>query len=472
MAVCNHLNSSWKTHAFFFQVQYEHPVNHLGFCQFMMAKIKTMFGSSFKLLCFMGFVYQMTQILREYFEFKTTTKVALELQTELINPSIIFCIRCTDIIDRTNYQKYGIHQKASFNTAEYLSDLSKLTISDIFELTPDPSNTMIKCQFRENEYNVETYNRSHCYSILNITKYQEGVFICYQFRTRIQDTKFRCDQAALSYHSFNELYTVQLHPQFLLSNRIKLISFIPGRISDSLTDLPVISRRFYYTNVRYGTHTPDTSIINYIYVAGDLYSITRLEKPYDTACVDSQEEALYACSRRCNIATFQKHNLFPPNEFTTVPLPLKHSKDVVTSLNTTLIQEIKAMNEECMKDCNKYLCEEWYTVTEVVTSPFLHFDTISIASACSNRPAVVIQHKPKVTLMEVLIYMSSSLGIWFGISFMSINPFQAYRIRTKTKSDNIELNRTLINLLLEPRIKTLQRTISDCHRRLVHLESK
>ena len=413
----------------------------------------------------------MSQILREYFEFKTTTKVGLQLQDRDINPSIIFCSRYTDIIDRTNYQKYGIHQKAKYKAAEYLSDMSKLTISVIFELTPDPNNTMIQCQFRENEYNVETYNRSHCYSIFNITKYQEGAFICYRFRTLIHDSKFRCDQAALSYHSLNELYSMQLHPRFLLSNRIKMISFIPGRISQSLFDLPILSRRFYYTNVRYGSQTPNTSIINYLYASGDVYSITRLEKPYDTACVENEEEADYTCSRRCNIASFQKHGLFPPNEFTTKPLPLKNSKSVVTALNISLIQEIKTMNEECMKNCNKHACEEDLTVTVVSTSPTLHFDTISVASVCSNRPAVVIKYMARVTFMEILIYMSSSLGIWFGMSIMAINPFEYKSIRTKAKSGNIVLDRTRDSLLLQPKIKTLERAISDCHRRLIHLEN-
>ena len=124
-----------------------------------------------------------------------------------------------------------------------------------------------------------------------------------------------------------------------------------------------------------------------------------------------------------------------------------------------------------MKTCNKHACEEDLTVTVVSTSPTLHFDTISIASVCSNRPAVVIKYMARVTFMEILIYMSSSLGIWFGMSIMAINPFEYKSIRTKMQSRNIVLNRTRNNLLLEPKIKTLERVISDCQRRLRQLEN-
>ena len=412
----------------------------------------------------MGFVYQVSEISIEYFAYRTSTKVALQLEHNFINPSIIICSRYTDIIDRTNYEKYGIHSKATYMLSEHLSDMSKLTIKDIFELTPDTNKTIIGCQFRNNEYNMDSYNRDVCYSMFNVTKYQEGAFICYQFQTRIPDNQFNCEQAALSFHSYNELYSIQLHPKFLLSNRIKVISFIADG-TDSLFNMPIISRRFYFTLSRYGSSSPDTSIINYISLSGDVYSISRLKTPYDTACVTNHEETEYACRRKCNIASFKSHDIFPPNELTTEPLPLKHSKTVVTSLNTILLRDIERRSSKCIRACSEHaLCEDWYTVTLANSSPVRYFNTLSISSSCSNRPAVIVQHLPKVMFIDFIMYVSSSFGIWFGISILSINPFKNTLLKAKIRNTNF--TRTLNNRVSESKITDLQLTRNDSNRGL------
>ena len=410
----------------------------------------------------MGFVYQLSEISIEYFAYKTSTKVALQLEHKFINPSIIICSRYTDIIDRTNYKKYGIHSKARYITSEHLSDMSKLTIKDIFELTPDTNNTMIACQFRTNVYNMDSYNRDVCYSMFNVTKYQEGSFICYQFQTRIPDNQLNCEQAALSFHSYNELYGIQLHPRFLLSNRIKLISFIPDVGHNSLFNLPIISRRFYSPLVRYGSGTADTSIANYIALSGEVYSIKRLKKPYDTACMRNHKDTEYVCRRKCNIASFKSHDIFPPNELTTKPLPLKHSKTVITSLNTTLLRDIKMKNQKCMRACNGHsMCEDWYTVTLANLSPVRYFDTISISSVCSKKPAVIIQYLPKVVLMDFIMYISSSFGIWFGISILSINPFKRSVPKGKIRNTNFK---PTLNNQVNNKTSDLQPTTNDSNR--------
>ena len=56
--------------------------------------------------------------------------------------------------------------KSNFNYTEVLSDASKLTIKDIFDLTPAPEDVIIGCQTRKNAYNVNSYSHKgmarHC----------------------------------------------------------------------------------------------------------------------------------------------------------------------------------------------------------------------------------------------------------------------------------------------------------------------
>ena len=398
-----------------------------------MADIKfSVLSTVFKLVCLLGFFYQITQISLQYFAFKTSTKITFERDNKFIDPSIIFCTRYTDIIDRTNYQKYGIQPRRTYNFNETYFDMKKLTMKDIFDLTPDPNEVIMGCEYRENDYGVKTLTRSQCYSKFHVVKYYEGTFICYLFRTKIEDSKFRYEETALSYDSFNELYMLNLHPRFLSSNAIKVISFIPGGGNASVFNIPFISRRYYVFQLRYGHDPPETSKMNYLQVSGDIYSIKRLKKPHDTNCVENSEEAESPCRRRCNIASFKKHGLYPPNEFITEPRNIKPF-NIFTLENATILRDVKTSNDNCMRKCSKNACKTWYSVSNLQTLPLLYNNTLSVVSLCSNRPNVVIIHFPRISFMDLILYSSSSLGLWFGFSVLSMNPFKSNRYRRLCK---------------------------------------
>ena len=425
-------------------------------------------SNSFKLLCLTGFVYQMTHISLTYFAFKTNTKITLQHDNKLPHHSIVFCTLYTDLLDRTNYERYGIHKSRSFNFTEILSDHTKLTISDIFDLTPDPNNTMTGCQIRENSYDVQTYPLDKCYSLFQVTKYHEGMFICYQFEAKIADNKFKCDEAALSYHSITELYVITLHQRFLSSNLIKLISFLPGKVNESLINFPLSARKFYEYLERYGTKAPETSNDNYIRIASDMYSITRLQKPFDTDCVEDFEKSEAVCRRKCNIALFEKHNIFPPNEVSVKPLPVQHLNSL-TLKNQSLIQDLKTGDEKCMIECNKKSCNDWYSVTTAKTLPYIFNQTLTVISSCSKRPMTIIQYLPRITLMEFVMFISSSLGIWFGVSVLSINPFAN---RNKKLDKQSRFKTMLHDHTPFFRINALEITMQEFNNRLRQLENK
>ena len=396
-----------------------------------MAKVKlSFFNIPFKLFCLTGFLYQIIEISIPYFAFKTNTKIVFELDNKFINPAITFCIRYPAILDRSNYEKYGIYPSYRYNTTEMFSDMSKLTIKDIFDLTPDANQVISSCKYRENYYHLDltSYNKSECYSRLRVTKYQEGGFICYQFRTKTLDNKFHCAQAALSHNSYKELYAIILHQRLTESNAIKLISFVPDGKNSSVLSMPAISRSYYTFVLRYAHLPPETSKQNSFRIWGDMFSITSLPKPYDTNCVKGEEEKnnYVLCHRRCNIALFKKHGYFPSNEYTTVPLLMKHL-DEKALRNETLLRDIKSNSQACLTKCKRKKCYYWYSLTNINTFPRLNQNSLTIGSTCSNRPAVIIKYMPRITVMELVMYVSSSLGIWFGTSILFINPFNNKR---------------------------------------------
>lgn len=205
-----------KSAAWQLQNKIEQPRNLFEISQSkaIITKIKLPFlNVLFKLLCFIGCVYL------EYFAFNTTTKTTFQIDSNFDDPAIVYCTRYTDIIERTNYKKYGVHKPSRYNTTEFSSNTTKLTISDIFHLTLDSNNTIIDCEIRQDAYKPQKYLQDRCYSLFRVTKYLEGPFICYQFQTKDVRSNFKCDQAALAYAGFNVLYRITMHPRFLFCLR-------------------------------------------------------------------------------------------------------------------------------------------------------------------------------------------------------------------------------------------------------------
>ena len=438
-----------------------------------MAKVKlSFFNVSFKLLCLTGFLHQILEISIAYFAYKTSTKIVFELENKFINPAIIFCVRYPAILDRSNYRKYGIYPRYRYNKTEMSSDMSKLTIKDIFDLTPDANQVILSCEYRENYYQLflTPYNRSECYSLFHVTKYQEGGFICYQFRTTTADNNFHCSQAALSHNSYKQFYSVLLHQRFMASNAVKLISFVPDGKNSSVLSMPIISRSFYEFKLRYASDPPEASKENVFRIWGDVYSITSLTKPYDTNCLKQEEKDYGVCHRRCNIAAFKRHGYFPSNEYTITPLQMKHLNSEALR-NETLVQDIKSRSAACLTKCNRKKCYYWYSVTGVASFSYVKNNTIELASTCSNRPAVIIQFLPKITPMELVMYVSSSLGIWFGTSILSINPFNSRCkcvTNAKTRQENFVY--PIPEQLRDRRMKGLRVVVQDFNKRIRQLE--
>ena len=437
-----------------------------------MAKIKlSSFNVPFKLFCLTGFLYQILEISIAYFAFKTSTKIVFELENKFINPSITFCVRYPAILDRSKHGKYNISSSYRYNKTEMSSDMSKLTIADIFDLTPDPNEVILSCQVRKNYYQFDltSYNRTKCYSLFHVTKYQEGGFICYQFRTTTADNKFHCSQAALTHNSNKQFYLLLLHQRFMASNAIKFISFIPDGYNSSVLSMPHISRSFYDFKLRYTPDSPETSTQNTFRISGDIYSIKSLPKPYDTDCVKEEEYSLL-CLRKCNIAAFKRHGYFPSNEYTITPLQMKHLNPEAL-LNETLVRDIKSKSKACLKSCSRRSCAYWYSVTIAETFSLLMNKTIALGSTCSNRPSVTIQFLPRITVMEFVMYVSSSLGIWFGISILSINPFNSRRkcVR-KRKARQGNFVHSIAEELRDRRVQGLRKIVHDLNKRVKQLE--
>ena len=384
---------------------------------------KNFFKFLFFVLCLTGFSYHVTDISIEYFTYKTNTKTFVSLNSRFENPSIVLCIRYMDIVDRSQHPR--LEKIFSYkNEEEYEDDMKKLTVSDIFSMTPHPSQVINSCGFREDDHGTTEYNASECKKLFHINKYEIGRYICYQFLTKVRDSQFDCNNFSFSLIFANVMYAVTLNHSFSNANYIRAMSFVPSHYEeDHLSEriIPASSRRFYGFVLRYPRGLKEESTKRYIAISGDMIKIKRMKPPYDTECTTDKRLSREACLRDCNLKTFYGYNMTPPNEFIFDDELNMKGFSLRDHENRTLVREIERKITFCSENCTRDLCSELISVTRVDTRPYLYENgSFTVASFCSKSPTVFITFEPTINFYAFVIYLSSCCGIWFGISVRSL----------------------------------------------------
>lgn len=67
--------------------------------------------------CLTGLIFQAKEVCKQYFGYKTSTWVEITIPEEIPIRSLTFCIAYVNILNRTDYYKYGLSQHAAVLSA-------------------------------------------------------------------------------------------------------------------------------------------------------------------------------------------------------------------------------------------------------------------------------------------------------------------------------------------------------------------
>ena len=369
-----------------------------------------------------GLIFQLKDIVKDYFAFKTSSKVELLRELNYGNPAIYFCIRFSDILNRSNYKKYGIHSKRHNDTQLLQEELAVLTVKDIFDLTPDPKDVIEECEYRHDSYRTRKHSKTDCQKLIHVNKFFSMKEICYQFMVQSKKNGFNCNKISLSLYDRRKIYSVTLSDEFRGSHLISMCSYFPYRgLGDHIWNvIDNQSRKFARSMFRLNDFEENTTVHNNFYVSNVHYLLNYLPPPYDTMCTLAAQNWKVSCERACNTKIYERYGRIPPDKVTLTPRNLKiiTEKDLD---NQTLMDEITMKKKKCFRSCIYEWCEDDFTVTEVTSAPS-KVPKIYLASTCSFSPTHNLIFYPKYSLDEILIYTTSSFGVWFGFCFVSLNP--------------------------------------------------
>ena len=141
----------------------------------------------------------------------------------------------------------------------------------------------------------------------------------------------------------------------------------------------------------------------------------------------------------CNEKIYEKHGRIPPEKAIIIPTDFKMiSKSDLE--NKTFINDIRLEKNICYKSCVFDYCKTYFTVTEVTETRLR--TSLSFTATCPSSPAHRLLFYPKHSLDELLIFTTSSFGVWFGFSFVALNPTSAIIKMTRLRKKKEEVRRS------------------------------
>ena len=368
---------------------------------------RAIFRSFLLAICFGGWLYHIVYVNTQYFAYKTSTRVESQLQDVVQYPTIIFCCVLSELINLNKLTPSNI-------SSTYLESLS---IQQLLDLAPSENQTIEECMLRKdsgNNFQFTDYKQHECYNFFGVRRTLTGDLICYQIYT-IESLNYSISTVANAMSYSLDVFDIRLAAPFASSRNLFLPAVYLEKSVNNLAarqKFPIYSRKFGEVLAR---HEEDTWLIMRPFAED--YKL--LPAPYDTNCTSS-----YYGSRECVVEkTIKRMNLYPFSE------PTNESFGSMKILSSSELEQPsyaqmwRQIQDECNSKNAAIPCAT--SITSNLVYPYKHFREINLTLTVSV-PGMYFKRivaLPVISLIEYLSSLTTCISIWFGLSALSLNPF-------------------------------------------------
>lgn len=346
-------------------------------------------------------------------------------------------------IPKTGIPKVGIPKQRSLDDESIRFVQSMLSVRDIFALTPPTDDAIQACKLRTpasftiteiDSKNPENKNDADsCLSYFNVTKFFLLEYICYRYIYKGKDasTLFTFDELANSPAGPGTIYEITPGDAFSQYMITKMISHEASTYPYEATAFsPVMDRDDGTVKLDAksgGTVEELNPAANFILTYFSLKE-QRLEPPFETNCFDYSAiknpvtESKIDCHQMCVMnATIDAYDRVPFSSI--IVRPFEQRVLSYNDLqNKTMLDQLLAIHKRCNEICEKPDCIASTTFTKIRTRMN---DKLTVRMTVSDAPSFDINYKPIMRTIEYLIYIMSTLGVWFGVSIHGVvNPIK------------------------------------------------
>ena len=391
-----------------------------------MASVKRLWNLTFKIICFVGFSYQLQSIMISYFLFGTVTKTQIAVPEFTVVPSLHYCFLClNDFINITAIErKYKI--KAGERNNEVFKLMDHISVADMFEYTPN--EPVEKCVIRDKSGNALVHaTKEMCNSIFKTTKYIVQQYVCYKSEPVIT-TQYRTQAIVSSLRTEKMIYEISLKNIFSASRKVRTIV--------TAWRYPLLENIFAP-----GFYKKDGEPFT-LQVSCSNISTKLLGYPYDKfMCHREGEFDFYQCRDNCmEQKILTSYGRLPFTSFYNDSFSQSSYKLVSEEMlrNVTTSTQIARYQEDCHNGCPTHPCHYSYCLTTVDSAKSTFNSLSSFRVETPANPTSFVTSYPQVPLLDFIIYVLSSLGTWFGFVIISCNPVNL--MKTEEELDKNRLN--------------------------------
>lgn len=366
----------------------------------------------FTFCCMTGFVVHIYLAAVDHFMYKTSSEITVEQNDTLRYPSALVCFSFL----------YFANGSITFSSKNALETPRLPTVKRLYHLVPDANEFITHCSVNHHlTSSLKLLPKNQCLSSFDIKKAVTGSNVCYLIVPKAK-MYYSWKRTASRLRHTNEVYGIRLNSSFSDADLIT-VTYFQSETNDP-NRIPTYSRHYSKRFILERGFKGD-SFRNYLKLYAEKHKYHYLPPPYYPGC-DERPNA-YRCLRECVLTRDKELNVVPFSELIFEPSDLRmlHWKD--QQENATFQHIMMKIGDECRAQCSLQPCYYRVSFTEGhdfvipdVNQYMLHFFT-------STAPELIITTLPKQLLQEFLLYLSNCIGIWFGISVLSLNPTNLFK---------------------------------------------
>ena len=371
----------------------------------------------FVTLCVSGFGFQIWELGALYFRRDVHTETLIHIPQDLEPPATSICFRYTDILD---YDRIKKELNLSISRDTFLESQSALTIAQIFEYSPAVEHFFAECRMRSpDDYTIDAMIGAHCSQWFNVDKFYIQEYICYRVVPSALRT-FPYRKSAFAIYYPNAIYMLSINQTAFPMPRIIRPVLHEAR---GYPDTSVAYSRWARMERDIEKNKTRNYIFDVTYIRIGVY---RLPAPYPTDCVNYRFTSHHSNALRCDYDcvsanTTKEMGKVPFSGITEIAHNLKHVSQIDLRDEAFKLR-LRAIIKMCAAKCRRLDCNETYTITKFYVDEDTHSVGIRFLINVPREPFLKIIIRPTLAFVEFLVYVLSSIGTWFGISMLSLNP--------------------------------------------------
>lgn len=392
-------------------------------------------------ICTIGFGTQVFEVGDRYLKYQCKSLIHMEFPLSISMPSLSVCFRASEIYNRTLIEesKNIEYPKASPNWTSFYRILEKFSVKDIFDYTPKTDEVLSKgssaCFIRfPGKFKIFKYpfpRDDECYPWFNITKYLQREYMCYKFNVNhnsTDDGMSSIEQNNLGPNLPGLIYGIYFNKK-VFGGVSFLTAFVHGKDTSTLFD-SIFNPSIYHDVIRDENGTIEPATYADLMITYQGVRIHRLKAPHDTMCVDyhpfkSRLEKILTDVRRESMKVIK---LVPTLGQLTerYDLPLLTSHHVG---NDSIVDELSSIINKYQTDHPE--CDIQYYMSHIKSGRGRY---VRVVLNWPQNINLSIEYQHEESVLDLIIYTSSCLGLWFGLSVIDvlINA-KNFVLRKKTK---------------------------------------